>query len=144
MSGIRSEKGIAQVRRITVDERLAEDLIRVVACPLVKEYREFLDYAEIWGKELQYLIRPHNYVKKLGILSPEDWPWEALEEGQVFLSGEFEIVLSDGKAEYFRIHRDQNQFQRIDDQDVIKKDTKKLYTEALAGRQRDKGREEEE
>lgn len=32
-----------RVRRITVDERLADDLIRVLACPLAKGVREFLD-----------------------------------------------------------------------------------------------------
>ncbi len=129
----------AIVRRITIDERLAEDLIRVAICPLAKNVRAFLDRAGDWGPERESFIHPKDYVRKLGITDAELWPWESLTEGQVFLSGNFELVPKkrvDGSIElgYFQIRRDQRRFERIDQLDAIRTSIHQLYAHALGGR----------
>ena len=130
----------AIVRRITIDERLAEDLTRVAICPLAKGVEAFLDREGDWGPERQSFIRPRDYVRKLGIPDPQNWPWESLVEGQVFLSGQFERApkkRADGGVElgHFQIRRDQSRFERIDQLDVIRTSIHQLYAHALGGRE---------
>jgi hypothetical protein len=130
----------ALVRRITIDERLSEDLIRVVICPLAKGVRAFLDREGDWGPERQSLIRPKDYVRKLRIPDPELWPWESLAEGHVYLSGQFEMVFKkkkDGIEElsYFEVRQGRDRFKRIDHLDVIRTSIHQLYAHALGGRE---------
>jgi hypothetical protein len=128
----------AVVRRITIDERLADDLIRVAICPLKNGVNAFLDREGDWGAERQSFIRPKDYVRKLGIPDPGDWPWESLSEGMVFLSGAFEFVPKtrpDGEVElaYFQISKHRGRFERIDHLDVIRESIHQLYAHALGG-----------
>lgn len=128
-----------QVWRITVDEWLADDLIRVVRCRLVDGVDEFWDRTNEWAREYALLITPGNYVRKLGIPSEEDLPWRTLEEGQVFLVGEFGIVRREGATEdaapaHFRVERGRTTFLRIDQMDVFRDDLKAVYSAALRGR----------
>jgi hypothetical protein len=130
----------ALVRRITIDERLSEDLIRVLICPLAKGVRAFLDREGDWGAERQSLIRPKDYVRKLGVTEPELWPWESLTEGQVFLSGQFELVFkkekdSTDRLSYFEFKQGRGRFKRIDHLEVIRMSIHQLFAHALGGRE---------
>lgn len=128
----------AIVRRITIDERLADDLIRVAICPLEQGVEAFLDREGDWGPERQSFIRPKDYVRKLGIPDPQDWPWESLSEGMVFLSGAFELVpkkRGEDKVElaYFQISKHRGRFERIDHLEVLRTSIHQLYAHALGG-----------
>lgn len=134
MSPKRSRKKVV-VRRITVDERLADDLVRLAVCPLAEGVEEFFDREGDWDKERQWWARPENYARKMGIPAAqrEKWPWERLEEGQVFLSGEFEIVRETALL-YFKVSRGREEFLRIDDLEVFKEGVRRTYSELLTRR----------
>jgi len=144
------EDYIATVRRITVDERLSEDLIRLEICELKKtgESGEFKDEPEFWrdivqeGEEI--LARPKNpgkeskkslYTDLMSIPESQvkQFPWKDLKEGQVFLSGEFEVKVEqrgDKKVTRYFIRPGEEAFKQIDDD--VKENTKTLYYEILA------------
>ena len=151
------EEKIATVRRITVDERLSEDLIRLEICELIKlgESGEFKDEPDFWkdiaqeGEEI--LARPFNPEKEsqkdlyTDLMSiPESqvkqFPWKDLKEGQVFLSGAFEVKeeqSGDKKVKRYFICPGKKAFKQIDDD--VKENTKTLYYEILAkGEKNDK------
>ncbi len=132
MSAKRSRKKVL-ARRITVDEKLADDLIRLVICRLAEGVEEFFDREGDWGKEREGWARPENYARKLGIPSAErkEWPWERLAEGQVFVSGEFEIVGDRTAPEYFKVSQGRQEFFRIDDLGVFKDGVTRMYSELL-------------
>jgi hypothetical protein len=128
------------VRRITIDERLEDDLIRVAICPMAKGVHAFLDREGDWGPERASFIHPKDYVRKLGIPDPDFWPWESLGEGQVFLSGPFEMVYkkkADGTLElsHFEVSQGRSRFKRIDEIDVFRTSIWQLYAHALGGRE---------
>jgi len=144
------ESTIPTVRRITVDERLSEDLIRLEICELRKsdESGEFKDDPEYWQDSVEegdeILARPTNQedVSKTNLYTdlmdiPESqakqFPWKDLKEGQVFLSGAFEVreeVSGNKKIKRYYIHPGGKLFEQIDDD--VKEDTKNLYYEILA------------
>jgi len=131
-AGARRKKR-ALVWRIAVDERLADDLVRLLVCPLAEEVEEFFDRKGDWGKERERWVRPRSYVKKLGLppSQVEEWPWEALTEGQVFLSGQFEIVGDRQAPKYFKVSPGREEFLRIDNLEEFKRGTKRLYSYLL-------------
>ena len=144
------EDKIATVLRITVDERLSEDLIRLEICELKKigESGEFKDEPDFWrdivqeGEEI--VAWPINSEKesKKGLYTdlmsiPESqvkqFPWKDLKEGQVFLSGAFEVKeeqSGDKKVTRYFIRPGEKAFKQIDDD--VKENTKTLYYEILA------------
>jgi hypothetical protein len=127
----------AVVRRITVDERLADDLIRLVVCRLVEGVEEFYDRRGEWGRERESWARPRNYAEKLGA-PPDNIPaWDSLMEGQVFLSGEFEVVGERDKPRWFRACPGKQEFLRLDSVEEHKEGLKHLYSVLLVGGQRD-------
>jgi hypothetical protein len=144
------EEKIATVRRITVDEQLTEDLIRLEICELIKPGKsgEFKDEPDFWkdiaqeGEEI--VARPFRPGKKsqkdlyTDLMSiPESqvkqFPWKDLKEGQVFLSGAFEVKeeqSGDKKVKRYFIRPGEKAFERIDDD--VKENTKTLYFDVLA------------
>ena len=140
----------ATVRRITIDERLSEDLIRLEICELIKvgESGEFKDEPDCWrdivqdGEEI--VARPINleeapkkdsYTKLMSIPESqvEQFPWKDLKEGQVYLSGAFEVKeeqSGDKKVKRYFIRPGQKAFKQIDDD--VKENTKALYYKILA------------
>lgn len=132
MSPKRSRKKVL-VRRITVDEKLTDGLIRLVICRLAEGVEEFFDREGDWDKEQEAWARPKNYVRKLGIPSElrEEWPWGRLAEGQMFLSGEFEIVEDRTDPKYFKVSPGHQEFLRIDDLEVFKDGVRRIYSELL-------------
>jgi hypothetical protein len=123
-----------KVRRITIDERLAENLIRILVADLKPGRKEFRDDPEYWEEEVELLVHPEDYRKKMGI--PEEaateWPWRSLYESQVFLSGGFRKISGEGAETKFVVDAGQRNFQCIDD--VSKERVKKNYVAVLERR----------
>jgi len=136
------------VWRITVDERLDEKIVRF----LVAEMKKGVDIGvvideEIWDEEEEFIITSDDLswirhkgeecyncwslVKEAWGIYPKLAPvWSALAEGQVYLSGSFEMVKV---ANSFVIKRNPKKrtFIRVDTRPEIKDDLKWLYNEVL-------------
>lgn len=135
-----------KVRRITIDERLADGLIRILIADLKAGLKTFGDDPEYWGKETELLVRPEDYQEKMGI-PPEaagKWSWDSLYEGQVFLSREFQKSSTRGvkamfDADYLgtigKTAVDKEQEKGFQDIDLLSKErVKKKYMAALERR----------
>lgn len=135
MSAKRSQENVL-VRRITVDEQLADDLVRLLVCPLAQGVQEFFDRDEEWGEEEEVWVKRGTYTQDLGIppAKEKDCAWEELAEGQVFLSGEFEIVGCRAAPKYFKVSPGREEFLRIDGLEGFREGIKRIYSDLLARR----------
>jgi len=125
------------VLRLTVDEKLSDDLIRLLVCPLIAGKEEFYDETGEWETESEILVGPANFAGVMGIPDDlaKDYPWEMLKEGQVFLSGRFSMTTDEKKRpSKFTVGSGKRNFLRIDD--FVRKRIKKLYFKALEGGER--------
>jgi len=135
----------SKVYRITVDERLSEDLIRLEVCKLKDKHssEEFSDEPEIWeevfleGEEI--LARPLEHARKTEMGSKdsleliiesliEKIEWKNLREGQVFLLGEYDLR-EDKAGKHYYLRPDVFTFKQIDDE--VYDNTKILYYNVL-------------
>lgn len=128
------EKQSSPVRRITIDERLADGLIRILVANLKANLETFGDGPKYWGEESELLVHPEDYQEELGMPSEpkEEWLWNNLYEGQVFLSGGFRETPEKGAEPTFVVDAEQRNFQCIDRQS--KDRVKKSYLAALERR----------
>jgi hypothetical protein len=124
------------IYRITVDERLDEDRVRLLITSLVdKPYRDgqcFQDTYDTWGPEEREESLSQTEFAWLGAelgIAPTQLTWKALEEGRVYLAGEFSVV-TDG----FVIRRGESAFERIDHLEFVKASARQLYTHRLVRR----------
>lgn len=119
------------VRRITIDEKLSEDLIRLLISPLKEGIKKFRDQMEYWEAEKEELVRPDSFAKKMGIpfSKKKKFKWENLREGQAFLSGAFDVVDIKKPPGKFEVNPKRKEFLSIDT--LAKKDIKKLYFRVL-------------
>ncbi len=139
------------VWRITVDERLDEKIVRF----LVAEMKDGVDMGvvideEIWGDEVEFIITSDDLswlhhkdeecfncwslVKETWGIHPKLAPeWGELGEGQVYLSGSFEM---NRVANSFVIKRNPRKrtFIRVDTLPEIEDDLKWLYNEVVTRR----------
>jgi len=124
----------AVVMRLTIDEKLSDDLIRLLVCPLVTGKEEFQDETGDWEAESELLVGPANYAEIMGI--PDDlakeYPWKTLGEGNVFLSGWFGVIGDEKSPAGFMAVSGRRNFLCIDG--LVRKRIKKLYFDALEGR----------
>ncbi len=143
----------ARVRRITIDERLDGDLVKIGVADLLPGHTNLGDDAlDSWSEERVKLIRPSTCLRSFGLsrnhpelrslvaelpLGPEDNDptgafWRSLEEGQVYLAGEIEAVGA-GRSSIEGITASPGAFSvvRIDRIPVIKNKHKELYSAAL-------------
>lgn len=122
------------VRRITVDEKLADGLFRVLITALKDDMTEFNDDLLFWGEECERLIQPNNYHQILDMTkrNVHTWPWESLSEGQVFLQGRFRIKRNRRAKTLFVVDKRRRNFRRIDP--MIKEQIKKNYLDVLERR----------
>ena len=123
-----------RVRRITVDEKLSDDLFRFVFCSLREGIKKFTDRDDEWQEEREKLVHPQNYSRILYVKKSEAPAWETLKEGQVYLSGEFEVIGDQTKPEYFKVSPGRREFKRIDNLEIIDEGLKSLYSDVLRGR----------
>jgi hypothetical protein len=98
---------------------------------------EFFDRQGEWGSERESWVRPKNYVRRLGIPAAKAPPWASLEEGQLFLTGEFEVIGDPLAPDHFRVCPGAREFARIDTMEEFKEGVKRLYFTVLAGGQGD-------
>jgi hypothetical protein len=122
------------VRRITIDEKLSEDLIRVLISPLKEGIKKFRDQMEYWEEEKEELVRPGSFAKKMGIppSKKKQIKWDDLREGQAFLSGAFNVADAKKTPGRFEVNPRRKEFLSIDA--LAKKDIKKLYFKVLGRR----------
>jgi hypothetical protein len=124
------------IYRITVDERLDEDRVRLLITSLAhKAYRDgerFRDSYDTWvPDEREESISQSELAclrTELGISSTQ-LDWKALEEGRVYLAGEFSLV-----ADGFAIARGDAAFERIDQLEFVKAPAREFYTNLLVRR----------
>jgi len=126
-----SEKQTSPVRRITIDEKLEDDLMRILIANLKDNVTTFSDDSTYWEEEEELLVRPDNYQKKIGMTrdNAKKWPWDNLYEGQVFLVGRFRVIRNRGAQTTFVVDVKRRNFQCIDR--LIKERVKKKYLVAL-------------
>ena len=128
------ENQTSLVSRITIDEKLADGLFRVLITSLRNDTTEFNDDLSYWGEEYEDLVQPDNYRKILGMTkrNVKTWPWESIFEGQVFLQGRFRIKRNRRSKTLFVVDRRRRNFRRIDP--MIKEQIKKNYLDVLERR----------
>jgi hypothetical protein len=121
------------VYRITVDERLDEHRVRLLITSLADQpYREgqrFQDRYETWmPDEREESLSQAEFCSLRAELGIPSTPisWTALDEGRVYLAGEFSVE-SDG----FGIASGRAAFERIDHLDFVKIPACELYTSLL-------------
>lgn len=123
----------AIVKRISVDEKLEENLIRLLVCGLQDNVEFFFDNNGDWGDEEPFDVNDKVYLKIMGIenSNSQKIKWTDLEEGQVYLSGEFIEIFSGDTFEKFQVKPVGKRILRFDK--CIKDEIKKLYFKALGG-----------
>ena len=122
-----------RVRRITVDEKLSDGLFRFVFCQLTEGIKQFTDRDDEWQEEREKLVHPQDYSRILDVKKSEAPVWETLQEGQVYLSGEFKVIGDQTKPECFEVNPGRRKFLRIDNLDMIDEGVKSLYSDVLRG-----------
>jgi hypothetical protein len=123
----------AIVNRITVDEKLSEGLFRFLVCRLKEGRITFKDRFGEWTEEKEKLVNPQNYYRTLKTKKSQAPPWENLDEGQVYLSGQFKEVGDVKKTNQFIIDPEKQNFMRIDNIPTIREGIKTLYSDILRG-----------
>ena len=125
------EKRTWLVRRITIDEKLADGLMRILVANLKSDVTTFDDDSKYWEEEKELAVQPGDYQEKMRMTQAnvEKWLWKNLCEGQVFLQGGFREIPEKGAEATFVVDTDQRNFQRIDY--LSKYRVKKVYMNAL-------------
>ena len=119
------------VRRITVDSVLDADLIRLEVCTLRGEFTDFDDAVGEWRGHRDSYITSDDYHRKLRLTSGQQakYSFSSFKEGQVFLSGEFEVSGGGKGRKRFKVSPGKRKFMPI--HTIIRKDLERLYFEAL-------------
>ena len=105
-----------KVYRITIDEKLGQDHIRILVATLKADKLTFKDDPDYWSEEEISHIYPDDYgdLLRLSGVNFREWIWEKLKEGQVFLAGEFEPPQSFEDETFIKVKSGLNSFMRID------------------------------
>ena len=125
------------VYRITVDERLSDDLVRLLIAPLAAGVDAFADRDEDWGPEQVVMVNPTTYARQIGVRE-DKLPWRTLAEGQVFLVGQFKTVGTQAAPVGFQVRSGGRAWLRIDNLPLVKEPAKQLYSALI---QRKEGRD---
>ena len=122
-----------KIYRITVDEKLSDNLFRFLICQLKDPKTRFIDRVDEWTEEKIRIVNPKNYNRTLRVTKSQAPIWENLVEGQVYLSGEFKTAHDPTKPTYFTTNPQKKNFIRIDNLQIIKEGLKTLYSDILKG-----------
>ena len=169
MPGARSKKKSPRVhvQRITVDEWLEEDLLRLAVAKLKSGVTDLSeDCLEHWKDETNKLVTPSNVLRTLGLkkgsrtlsalieaLSYEGRAaaehlelWRRLKEGQVFLAGSLSVTRRKPRAKgaprevvHIRVAPGEFDIIRIDTLPAVKRVHQDAYTAALRSGEDDDG-----
>ena len=128
----------SQVIRLTIDERLSDDLIRVLITRLKKRFNLIKDEPKRWEDEKELLLHKKTYRKqlrkKLGLTKEQasSFIWDKLKEGQVCLLGAFQEEEHKKRGRIalrFRFEPKQKTFKQVDR--MPKDMVKDLYLQTL-------------
>jgi hypothetical protein len=127
-----------RIHRITVDERLDEDRVRLLitslapkpgARPAYQDGERFQDVYETWMPDEREVCLSQSEFTCLRAelaISSTKVTWKGLDEGCVYLAGEFSIA-----ADSFVIARGQDQFEPINHLEFVNRPARELYTSLL-------------
>ncbi len=122
------------IYRITVDECLSEDLVRVLFAELkvVKDESFFDDTVNTWKEEKVLLVNHETWIEALSVpvSYTEKYPFSTLREGQVFLCGNITLNKSKNSKKRFKTNKSPAR-KLLHVTSYVKEDIKKLYTKAL-------------
>lgn len=121
------------VRRITIDEKLSDNYIRLLVSNLKMGDNGFFDWDEnIWSEEKEIYVNDKDFIDKMKIIPSKikEYKWEALKEGQVFLSGEFKLF-NKNRKDKFIINKGRKNFRQIDKE--IRRNIEPIYFNVLTG-----------
>ena len=90
----------------------------------------FYDEVKNWDNPTETLVHKRQYKRKLHLTQP----WNELKEGQVFLTGEFEVIGEKVEPEYFKTSPGQNNSLRIDNLRKFRDKVKRIYSDLLTRR----------
>lgn len=145
-----------RVRRITIDERLDEGLLKIAVADLLPGHADLSnDPLDAWSDERLELINREDYMCSFGLSKgdpllgvlvdepasesaerdPEGTFWRSLEEGQVYLVGEIAVEEAESTSSIgIFAGRGEHTVLRIDRIEDIKKKHEELYSKALLSR----------
>jgi hypothetical protein len=125
--------GSPLVKRITIDEKMDENLMRILVADLETGIEEFTDDPDDWQPEEDLVKSPREFREITGMTKRHirKWPWGKLFEGQVFLQGYFKTKPGHRGKPVFIIDRARKNLLCINNQ--IKEDIKRNYFDALKG-----------
>jgi phage terminase large subunit-like protein len=145
----------ARARRITIDERLDEGLLKIAIADLLPGHKELGDDPlDAWSNETVRLIGQDDLLPMLELATDDplvrhlagDPPaevgedalvgviWRSLEEGQVYIAGEVEVETAEPPAPTSIVARPGSwTVLRVDRIEGIKKKHEALYSKALRG-----------
>ncbi|MCA9694018.1 MAG: hypothetical protein KC636_30810 [Myxococcales bacterium] len=122
----------APVIRITVDERLSGDIVRLLVAPLAPGVSRFTDAAGDWARELELEVTSRDYAALLE-LGPEEQrvvAWPELIEGHVYFVGAFAAEGDFLSPSGFHVDEDARRAMRVDHLPVVRAPAEQVY-EAL-------------
>lgn len=126
------------IYRITVDEFLAEDLVRVLFAELGISGNATLfdDTTDTWKEEQAQVVNPETWAEKLVLPGAQlkAYPLNSLFEGQVFLCGNVSLNRSKRSKKRFRINKTPAR-RLLPVTNQVQADIKSLYKKALTGGQ---------
>jgi hypothetical protein len=122
-----------RVHRITVDERLDEDRVRLLITSLAPKHfhdgEHFHDRYETWMPDEREICLSQSEFPHLRAelaIASSNIAWNGLDEGCVYLAGEFWIA-----ADSFVIARGQDQFEPIHGLEFVETSARELYSSLL-------------
>jgi hypothetical protein len=133
MMQVKTGAGSPLVQRITVDEKLDKNLVRILVADLRAGREEFTDDPRCWRKEKDLIVSREKFRVIAGMAPRhvKKWPWGKLFEGQVFLQGYFKTKPDQRGKPVFIIDRRRKNLLCISN--LIKDDIKRIYFSALKG-----------
>jgi len=131
MKADKKKKKHLLVQRVTIDEKISGDIMRILISSPAKDVEE-LKLGEVkWTKEKEKYINSENYADKMGIpvSKRKDFPFAGFHEGQVFLTGNFKIIGKKKSPDKLLLGNSDRKFLAIDTS--IKEEIKRLYSKVL-------------
>lgn len=124
------------IYRITIDEKLSENLIRILIARCNRNRKKYSIEKDFWTDEEEQFITPENYESRMKIIPSKSrkFKWNQFQEGQVFISGKVRKVLQT-KSKFLFAKSTRSNIYRVDH--YIKGIVKSIYEQALTGGLRD-------
>ena len=155
---------ISPVFRVTVDERLSADMVRLLVARLKPGVESVpLDDPAFWTDEEQVVATPDNFLARLhiaggaaglrravvqlfgrtsGRVALKDVLWRSLSEGQVIVSGKFELAGGPGEIPRLVLGGRDGNTLRIDRMASVRQSIARLYSQAVTSGRGNRGKKD--